>query len=229
MSVPRYFLGQHSKNATTAIIPLPMPLVQEIREHTAGMDKSKPIFKGTYFTSLAGKRLKKDMAKAREAYIQESPSPEEKEIRSNDCFLLYQNHLGETLDFHSLRSGFVTALIEQGANIKQVQLLARHKDAETTLKHYAKIKDRKELAEVVATMPALLVCSGDEKQHQKQHQIIDIQGCQTIFNDTQSEELTLTQVNDKYEVTTCLPEEEYMRPVRFEPTTLGLGNRCSIP
>ena len=220
-------LGKHSKNASTGVIPLPQPLVQQIKEHTTGMDKSKPIFKGTYFTSLAGKRLKKDMAKARESYIQESRTPKEKEARINDDFLLYKNDMGETLDFHSLRSGYVSALVECGANIKAVQMLARHQDAKTTMKHYAKIKNQQELAKVVATMPSLLVSLGDQKQDQgdqKRDQIIDIQGCQTIFNDNQSEELTLTQVNDRYEVTPCLPEEEYMRPVRFEPTTLGLGN-----
>ena len=229
-------LGKHSKNATNAIIPLPMPLVQEIREHTAGMDKSKPIFKGTYFTSLAGKRLKKDLAKAREAFIQESHTPEEKEARSSGDFLLYKNDMGETMDFHSLRSGYVSALVECGANIKAVQMLARHQDAKTTMKHYAKIKNRQELAEVVATMPALLVCSADQKVDQKVDQgdqkvdqITDISGCELIFNDIKNESSSITHAQWMQSLRAIFSEEEYMRPVRFEPTTLGLGNRCSIP
>lgn len=38
-----------------------------------------------------------------------------------------------------------------------MQLLARHKDATTTLKHYIKCKDKAELAGVVSALPALMV------------------------------------------------------------------------
>ena len=228
-------LGKDAKNASTEFIPLPLALMEQIKEHTAGLDKSKPIFKGVYYTSLAGKRLKKDMALARKAYIQQSRSPDEKEARSNDDFLLWENHLGEFLDFHSLRSGFVTNLLEQGANIKQVQVLARHKDAETTLKHYAK-SSRQDLVKVVAGMPALLpyvaTSTGDQKgDHgdQKGDQTNDISGCPSILTDTQNEN-TITTQNELMQILSAyLDGRKEVRPVGIEPTTLDLGNRCSIP
>ena len=225
-------LGKDSKNASTEVVPLPSALVEQIKQHTLGKDKSKAIFKGVYSSSVCGRRLKKDMAKARKSYIQESRTPEEKEARTNDDFLLFKNHLGEYLDFQSLRSGFVTSLLEQGANIKVVQKLARHKDAETTLKHYAKVRNMQELTKVVATMPALLVNLCDQNvDHgdQKVDQITDISGCELISNDSQSNNLSITHSQWMQSLMAIFTEEEYMRPVRFELTALGLGNRCSIP
>jgi len=233
-------LGEDSKNSSKETIPLPGQLMQQIQELAAGRDKAKPLFKGAYHSSQAGKRLKKDMAKARLAYIKQGDTIEKQEARKKGDFLLWENHLGEFLDFHSFRSGFITALVEAGANIKMVQKLARHKDAETTLKHYAKITDRRDLAKIVATMPALLVTDtiqqGDQKGDQKQDQGDQkgdqntvISRSQMILFDTQSQDGGLTQTQTGNEFTACFTEENYMRPVRFEPTTLGLGNRCSIP
>ena len=225
-------LGKDSKNASTEIVPIPTGLIEQIKQHTLGTDRSKAIFQGKYSSTVCGKRLKKDLAKARKSYIQESRTPEEKEARTNDDFLLFKNHLGEYLDFQSLRSGFVTSLLEHGANIKVVQKLARHKDAETTLKHYAKVRNMQELTKVVATMPALLVNLCDQKVDQgdqKVDQITDISGCELIFNDIQNESSSITHAQWMQSLRAIFSEEEYMRPVRFEPTTLGLGNRCSIP
>ncbi len=42
------------------------------------------------------------------------------------------------VDFHSLRSTYITGLVRSGANIKTVQTLARHASPSTTLQFYAK-------------------------------------------------------------------------------------------
>jgi len=42
------------------------------------------------------------------------------------------------VDFHSLRSTYITQLIKGGANIKTVQVLARHASPSTTLQFYAR-------------------------------------------------------------------------------------------
>ncbi len=51
--------------------------------------------------------------------------------------IAYQTEEG-IADFHSLRTSFCSALINTGADIKTFQTLSRHKEATTTLAHYAK-------------------------------------------------------------------------------------------
>lgn len=122
-------------------------------------EKKNPtnLFKGVYFRGQAGKRLKLDMEHARLHYIESEPTQAERTAREQSDFLLWENARGEFLDFHSFRASFITSLVEGGVTIKQVQLLARHKDPTTTLKHYIKCKDKAELAGVVSALPALMV------------------------------------------------------------------------
>jgi len=44
------------------------------------------------------------------------------------------------LDFHSLRVCFVTMIINEGANAKEAQELARHSSSDRTMKEYAKTR-----------------------------------------------------------------------------------------
>ena len=42
------------------------------------------------------------------------------------------------VDFHACRTAFINLVIESGADIKTIQVMSRHKRAETTLKYYAR-------------------------------------------------------------------------------------------
>ena len=59
------------------------------------------------------------------------------------------------VDFHSLRSSFITGVIEAGADIKEAQELARHSNPNLTLNIYAKVK-KESLAAVVNRMAKTL-------------------------------------------------------------------------
>jgi integrase len=96
-----------------------------------------------------------------------APTQAERTTREQSDFLLWENVRGEFLDFHSFRASFITSLVEGGATIKQVQLLARHKDATTTLKHYIKCKVKAELAGVVSALPALMVSTPPECEQKR--------------------------------------------------------------
>jgi integrase len=61
--------------------------------------------------------------------------------------------------FHSLRMTFASRLIEEGANVKELQDLMRHKDVKLTLKIYAKIQDKRK-QELVSRV--FRVCSGEK-------------------------------------------------------------------
>ena len=171
--------GRDTKNGVSEIIPLPSTLVAMVATVLAEKKNPTNLFKGVYFRGQAGKRLKLDMEHARLHYIETGHTQAERTTREQSDFLLWENARGEFLDFHSFRASFITSLVEGGATIKQVQLLARHKDATTTLKHYIKCKDKAELAGVVSALPALMVSSPqneNKKGHQEGHQ--NIQGYQ---------------------------------------------------
>lgn len=68
---------------------------------------------------------------------------------------------GGKLDLHSLRVAYTTMVIESGANIKEVQKLARHASSATTMKVYAKARDNRlsDLGEKVGEMIGLKKCA----------------------------------------------------------------------
>ena len=234
--------GRETKNGVSEIIPLPPGLVAMAGTILAEKKNPTNLFKGVYFRGQAGKRLKLDMEHARLHYIESAPTQAERTAREQSDFLQWENARGEYLDFHSFRSSFITKLVEGGATIKQVQLLARHKDAETTLKHYIKIKDRSELAGVVLDMPALMritTKTEDGKGHQKGTQNIQghqkgTQNLDTLGYLESSQEIEIKNSKNPQSVSSSivkgvLSRKREVRPVGIEPTTLDLGNRCSIP
>ena len=54
--------------------------------------------------------------------------------------------------FFGLRSSCVSILVHENMDIKSIQNWAGHKDYETTLKHYAKVKDKEQKKEVADSM-----------------------------------------------------------------------------
>jgi integrase len=55
---------------------------------------------------------------------------------------------GRVLDFHSLRSTFITSLSQEGVHPRKAQILARHSDTNLTMKTYIHLT-LKEIAEAL--------------------------------------------------------------------------------
>jgi len=95
------------------------------------------------------------MRKSRCLYISLATSPEEKLKRESEDFLKWKDSNGKFADFHSQRATYITTLVNSaGANLKQAQILARHKDPTTTMR-YIKTTD-KELVQIVGNLPSLV-------------------------------------------------------------------------
>ncbi len=80
-----------------------------------------------------------------------------------------------------------------------MQLLARHKDATTTLKHYIKCKDKAELAGVVSALPALMVSTPqnvNKKVAQEVAKNLEALGYLESSQESQIENISETQVVD---------------------------------
>jgi integrase len=84
--------------------------------------------------------MKKDLAQARKAWIEEAKgNPAEMQRREDSDFLKYENSDGKYADFHSNRHLFITSLERAGLSPKMAQMLARHSDVRLTLGVYTHV------------------------------------------------------------------------------------------
>jgi site-specific recombinase XerD len=122
-------------------------LVRQLREWLATKDDIKPteplfpisgrvpggIDRKTY------KMVERDLIAARDQWIDEGKTPDEKLARERSDFLCYCNHAGLFADFHSMRHLFITSLERAGISPKMAQTLARHSDIRLTLGVYTHV------------------------------------------------------------------------------------------
>ncbi len=85
------------------------------------------------------KMMQRDLRKAREAWIKEAKTEEERRGREQSDFLTYCNADGLYADFHSNRHLFITSLERAGLSPKMAQTLARHSDVRLTLGTYTHV------------------------------------------------------------------------------------------
>lgn len=107
-----------SKNGKTARQFLPSSLVSELAEFLKGKD-------GRVFTAHPASLSKVIKYDLKGAGIEQF------------------NNQGQKRDIHAMRHTYITRLIERGADIKTVQLLARHANPSLTLAVYAKSSDER--------------------------------------------------------------------------------------
>jgi site-specific recombinase XerC len=72
------------------------------------------------------KMMQLDLKAARNAWLEEAKTPEEREVREQSDFLAYQDDSGLFADFHSNRHLFITSLERARLSPKMAQTLARH-------------------------------------------------------------------------------------------------------
>ncbi len=107
-------MANATKNRKPAVQPISIRLANELRQWLATNPDDGPVFP-----------LHHETAKAMRADLEAAGVP-------------YKTIDGDA-DFHSLRSVYITSIVQSNANIKEVQRLARHAKPETTIKHYAKV------------------------------------------------------------------------------------------
>jgi site-specific recombinase XerD len=98
------------------------------------------------------KMIARDLAAARQTWLDEAASPKERMEREQSDFLAHQNHAGLYADFHSLRHYFITSLERSGASPKMAQTLARHSDIRLTLGVYTHVELR-DHSTVISNLP----------------------------------------------------------------------------
>lgn len=87
--------------------------------------------------------INRDLAAARDKWIEEAKKPAEKMKRLKSDFLSYRNDDGLYADFHGLRHWFITGLARAGISPKMAQTLAQHADVRLTPVRLAPVLSRR--------------------------------------------------------------------------------------
>jgi integrase len=111
--------AKRAKNKTAAVLPLTAGLARQLVGYLAKKPACVPVWGGTWARDKRGAEiLRSDLERTGIPYVVDSPEG--------------PRHA----DFHALRHTFVTSLAATGIGPKELQTLARHSDAHTTLSHY---------------------------------------------------------------------------------------------
>jgi len=86
------------------------------------------------------KMIERDLMAARDKWLDEAETEDERKQRLESDFLCHVNHDGLYADFHSLRHWFITGLARAGVSPKMAQTLARHSDIRLTLGVYTHVE-----------------------------------------------------------------------------------------
>ena len=99
------------------------------------------------------KMMRKDLERARAAWIAAAETDAEQERRHASNFLTYQNDEGLFADYHATRHRFITHLSRAGVSPKMAQELARHSDIRLTMQRYTHIEVRDRVS-AIESLPA---------------------------------------------------------------------------
>ena len=71
-------------------------------------------------------------------------------------FIKRNPNLPQGITFHGLRSSCVSILVHQGMDVKSIQKWVGHADIDTTLRIYAKVKDKEAKCEISEAMNGII-------------------------------------------------------------------------
>jgi integrase len=127
----------YSKHRRKDIQPIRRDLADLLKPWLMGKTAGCPVFQ---MPDKAIKLIRTDLDVAREAWLDEARSEEQRQALDVSDFLKYRDSAGHVVDFHALRHTYISRLVASGANIKVAQELARHSTPTLTLGRYAHVQ-----------------------------------------------------------------------------------------
>ena len=149
----------YSKRRRQDVQPIRRDLAGQLRAFLADREPGQRVFDVPHNSA---RMLRKDLAAARTAWIEEAQTPQERERREQSDFLAYRDSANRVADFHALRHTFISLLVQSGANVKVAQELARHSTPMLTLGRYAHLTMHDRTAALDA-LPAINTGEQDRK------------------------------------------------------------------
>lgn len=143
----------YAKNRRQDTLPLRPTTAGMLEDFLSGKLPAAVAFNVPDRTAVA-RMFRADLEAAREKWLSEAPTPEERAKREQSNFLRYVDDAGHYADFHSLRHTFISNLATGGVHPKTAQQLARHSTIGLTMDRYSHTL-RGQLADALDVLPTL--------------------------------------------------------------------------
>ncbi|MCA9124445.1 MAG: site-specific integrase [Planctomycetaceae bacterium] len=129
----------YSKRRRLDVQPIRQDVADELRTWLQSHDGTGKLWPRTWYLAAA-KMLRRDLAEAREAWIEDARSDHERQAREQSDSLKYEDAAGRVFDFHSLRHQYISQLAAAGVHPKTAQTLARHSTIQLTMDRYTHLQ-----------------------------------------------------------------------------------------
>lgn len=149
----------YSKHRRQDVLPLAEDLCRRLRAYLAIREGERRrvsddrLWPGKWYRK-AGEILQRDLGAARATWLKDTKKAAERKRREQSDFLLDVDAVGQVVDFHSLRHGFITYLVAANVAPKVAQALARHSTITLTMDRYTHL-GIVDLVDAVGKLPAL--------------------------------------------------------------------------
>jgi len=144
--------ASYSKRRRDDVLPLRPNTAADLRDFFANKPPLAKAFNMPLHYDVARAIFRPDLNAARQAWINDAPTPSEREQREASSTLCYLDDQGRYADFHALRHTTGTLLAAGGVNPKTAQTLMRHCDINLTMSLYTHTLAGQEAA-AIATLP----------------------------------------------------------------------------
>ncbi len=141
----------YSKRRRDDVQPIRQDLADALEPWLKGKSPEDPVFS---MPSKLPPMLRADMRRAKASWIRGTNDRAERCDRHKSDFLAYIDGYGRVVDFHALRSTYITMLVKGGASVKEAQQLARHSDPKLTMNVYTKLSVH-DLVSALDGLPAM--------------------------------------------------------------------------
>lgn len=137
--------ARNSKRRRQDELPIRPETAAAIQLHLAAKHPGARAFTMPERTRIA-KMLRQDLKAAREAWLDEAATAEDRAERERSMFLAERDDAGGVVDFHGLRHTFITLLARSGVHPSVMQAMARHSDPKLTLSRYTHVETAEQAA-----------------------------------------------------------------------------------
>jgi len=151
-----------AKNRKEAVQPLPVDVAAILRDYLCDKPAGKPVWPGTWGNDASAKMLRRDLTKARVAWLESFQDARQRAEAERTDFLAYRDAEGRYADFHALRHTFITMVGKAGVSAREHMDLARHSSYAMTSRYsHSRFYD---LAAAVQSLPIPTAGPDTERQ-----------------------------------------------------------------
>ncbi len=129
----------YSKRRRLDVQPIGADVAAELQTWLNGHQRTGKLWPRTWYL-MAAKMLRRDLAEARAAWIEDAKTDHERQAREQSDSLKFEDAAGRVFDFHALRHQYISQLAAAGVHPKTAQTLARHSTIQLTMDRYTHLQ-----------------------------------------------------------------------------------------